>query len=378
VALPLLQPGRAGGGESATRALLEGLDDIDTGSVAITVVGSPENRGWLEGIGLRRLRTEIADDPWLRVRIPRGFRLATTSVARTSLARKLDDCFDLVHFPLLPMFPLRKARSVVTVWDVNHKDHPRAYGVPVRVFRRIAYDPAAKRANHVLAPTCFTAERLRETLGLDSSRLEVVAPGVLDRTWLGPREHTPLSSNLGFAPPYFFYPASWWPHKNHARLIASFARVAEDQDVSLVLTGGPPSARARANELASRLGISRSVHHLGVVTDSLIRSLHAHASAVVYPSLYEGFGIPPLESMAVGTPVLAGDIPAVREVVGEAALLVPPTSERAMSIGMRRLLVDEELRRHLVSAGKTRAERFSAAAGGHRHVAVYRRLAIGR
>jgi glycosyltransferase involved in cell wall biosynthesis len=366
LAVPFLEPGRASGGETAVRALIRGLDRIGDEAAHVTLVASTLNEDWVGALGLETLRVTVSPSGLKRPEVPRGAALAAGAMLPSRLSRQLDRDFDVVHFPLVPPLPLRRARCVVTVWDMNHRDRSFDYGRATRLYRLVAYDLPARRVAAVLAPTVDAAGAIDRHIRPRFGPPLVVMPGVLDDS-LAPPPARPCVA------PYLFYPATWWPHKNHEGLIAALARTRSP--VRLVLSGGPADAPARAAEAAARFGVADRVQHVGRVSDGEVLALYAQARAVVYPSLYEGFGIPPLEAMAAGAPVIASDIPPIREVTGGAALLVDATSIDALACGVDQIWHDAELRAVLSAAGSHRAEFFSAEAGARRHLRVYEAVA---
>jgi glycosyltransferase involved in cell wall biosynthesis len=152
------------------------------------------------------------------------------------------------------------------------------------------------------------------------------------------------------------------PHKNLERLIRAFALVraqAGRRDLRLVLIGDDVSRYASLRRTAEEAGVRPDVRFFGFVPHRTLAALYRMAAAFAFPSLYEGFGLPPLEAMACGTPVLTSRISSLPEVVGDGALLVDPYSEEAIAEGLARILDDDELRQALVQRGRKRAEAFS-------------------
>ena len=160
------------------------------------------------------------------------------------------------------------------------------------------------------------------------------------------------------------YPANLWPHKNHERLISALARVG---GVALVLTGAPSTRLPSLLELARREGVE--VRHLGYVDD--LPALYRAATALVFPSLAEGWGAPVVEAMACGCPVAASDAGAVTEAAGGAALLFPSDDVAAMADAIRRVTGDDGLREQLRGRGLERAARLTWATAAARHTEVY-------
>jgi glycosyltransferase involved in cell wall biosynthesis len=168
------------------------------------------------------------------------------------------------------------------------------------------------------------------------------------------------------------YPANLWPHKNHERLIDALA-AQRDRDVSLVLTGRTSRRSRRLMERADRAGVGARVRHLGYLDAPTLAAVYRAARAMVFPSLYEGFGAPPLEAMACGCPVASSMRASLGEVCGDAALELDPESIDSIAGAIERIVSDDELRRRLRAAGLERAAGFRWSDAARRHTGVYAR-----
>jgi glycosyltransferase involved in cell wall biosynthesis len=190
-----------------------------------------------------------------------------------------------------------------------------------------------------------------ELLGLDPTRVHVVPHGI---------DHTLFRPGDEEREPFLLYPARPWPHKNHARLIEAFALLRESRPrLRLVLTGG---GLERLDPLPE--GVSR----LGTVSSDRIASLYRRAACLVFPSLYEGFGLPPLEAMASGCPVAAADAGAIPEICGDAAVLFDPTDPEAIAAG---ILEADTRAEELRERGLAQAAGFSWERSARLHDEVY-------
>ena len=260
--------------------------------------------------------------------------------------------FDVMHYPLTVPSPGSDAPTVVTLHDVQHRDLPEFFGPARRSFRRLAYDRAARAAAAVIVTSEFVRGRARDALDLDPSRIHVV-PLAIDHTVFRPEIEERESMIL--------YPARGWPHKNHARLFQAYTSLRETRpQLRLVLTGGG---------LERLEPVPEGVEILGEVSASQLASLYRRAACLVYPSLYEGFGIPPLEAMACGCPVAASNAGAIPEVCGDAAVLFDPTDVEAMAAAM---LEADARRDELSTLGLKRAAEFTWDETARRHEDVYR------
>jgi glycosyltransferase involved in cell wall biosynthesis len=162
--------------------------------------------------------------------------------------------------------------------------------------------------------------------------------------------------------PFFFYPANFWPHKNHETLLVAYrlyVQGAGSRAWPLLFTGFPDARTELLREIRDGLGLTDRVRFLGHVSDAGFASLFVRAGALVFPSLYEGFGIPLLEAMRFERPILAARSASLPEVGGDACLFVNPRDPRAIAEAMRRLAIREDLRDELVAHGRARLNAFS-------------------
>jgi glycosyltransferase involved in cell wall biosynthesis len=240
----------------------------------------------------------------------------------------------------------------VTLHDIQHRDLPEFFGPARRSFRRLAYDRAARAAAAVVVTSEFVRGRAADALDLDPARIHVVPHGI---------DHTTFRPGDDEREAIVLYPARGWPHKNHARLFRAFTSLRETRpQLRLILTGGG---------LERLEPVPEGVEILGEIPSAQLASLYRRAACLVYPSLYEGFGIPPLEAMACGCPVAASTAGAIPEVCGDAAVLFDPHDVEAMAAAM---LEADERRDELQALGLERAAAFTWDEAARRHDEVYR------
>ena len=344
IALLTLVPGRLGGSETYVRGLLGGLSRV--GELDYRVLLPPIAPDAAEG-----LEADVAIEYRRAESVPSRLAAMTLAAARPGPLRARLAGTDVVHYPLTVALPTVGRPSVVTLHDLQHLDLPELFPRTERAFRAVAWHRSLRAADRVIAMSEFVRSRAVELLGLDEARVRVVPLG-LDHELLHPgatREQ------------FLYYPARRWPHKNHERLFAAFAELRRRRPgLRLVLTGGGDFPDAPD-------GVEARGH---VPYAEVVRLLQT-ASALVFPSLYEGFGMPPLEAMACGCPVACSDAGALPEVVGDAAVLFDPRDPAAIAAAVTRVLdaPDEWVRR-----GLERARTFSWDATARGHDAVYREL----
>lgn len=348
VGLSLLtfSPGDMGGSETYARELMRALGRVGTLDYAVLVPARAKDAA--EG-----LPTIEVKDPPVGKRGP--FRIAAMALQarRTIGIGDQLSTLDAVHYPLTVPTPRAQVPTIVTLHDIQHRDLPEFFGPARRSFRRLAYDRAARSASAVIVTSEFVRGRAREVLDLDPARIHVV-PLAIDHAVFRPGADDERE-------PIVVYPARGWPHKNHTRLFQAFASLRETRpQLRLIITGG---GLERLEPLPD------GVESLGEVPASQLASLYGRAACLVYPSLYEGFGLPPLEAMACGCPVAASNAGAIPEVCGDAAVLFDPTDVEAMAAAM--LEVDGR-RDELRELGLARAAQFTWDETARLHEDVYR------
>jgi len=342
-----LVPGGMGGSETYARAIAAELvtrDDVEL----TTVVPGPA-RGF-EPRAREVCVDEVAGGPSATDRVG---ALVRSRLARRGVRRELGDV-DVLHVPFTTVTPppARGQALVQTLHDVQHLDLPELFGVAERAYRRVAYERWARRSDAVLTVSRFAKDRIVHHLGIAPERVHVAHLGV-DRTQFTPQ--------LGAREDFLYYPARGWAHKNHAVLVEAVALLRRERPgLRLVLTGGA----------LDRLGtLPEWVEVRGHVTWDEVRDLYRRAAALVFPSLYEGFGLPPIEAMASGCPVAASAAGSLPEICGDAAEMFDPTDPAAVAAGVQRAL---DRSHELAQRGLVRAARFTWQACADAHVAAFR------
>jgi glycosyltransferase involved in cell wall biosynthesis len=376
ISLLTLFPGRVGGTETAVRELL-GQFAEGNGPERVTVLANRHVAGAYADLGrgpvrVHRVRSYRAGDSMLT----RSLAMATARLAPALVARDVPSDIDVLHHAVTVPIPRFRGPTVLTIFDVQHLDRPEFFSRGERLFRRWGYEGAARRATIVVTATEYSKRRLVESAGIDAERIEVVPLGIdHERFRPGPVEaDAELLGPLPVPGRFVVYPANFWKHKNHLRLLDALALVS-DRELGLVLTGQHYDRLDEVMAHADELGVRDRVHYLGYVEREVVPALYRAAVAMVFPSLYEGFGSPPLEAMACGCPVTASDAASLGEVGGGAALTFDATSAREIANAIDQLATESELRATLREAGLRRARGFDWAHAASRHREIYERAA---
>jgi glycosyltransferase involved in cell wall biosynthesis len=363
--------------------------------VALLNDPSPDARGLLEASGWSVLPVappasgthgalwRIAGDGphrdawrWLRRRIPR--QLPSARSGSVDVIAHRDDLgdwwraneIDIVIFPQPHPWAFEAGvKSIVAIHDMQHRLHPEfpevsADGEWAR--REYVLRNGARSAAAVLVDSDVGKEQLLQFYaghGVDAARVHVLP--FLPASAL-PRHQTAAANaaareRLGVRGDYIFYPAQFWPHKNHARIIEALEQLKSQHglDVNAVFCGShadPVRERhfALLTDMAAACGVAQQIRVLGFVPDSDLAALYAGARALVMPTIFGPTNIPLLEAWALGCPVVTSDIAGVREQMGDAALLVDPSNAHDLAVAIKRVWTDEALRTSLAERGTQR------------------------
>jgi glycosyltransferase involved in cell wall biosynthesis len=305
--------------------------------------------------------------------VPRAASIATAMLRSRRLARAFSPEVQAVQYPLTIPLPRVRIPTLVNLHDIQHRDFPEFFSRPKILWRSTLYDRAARRATVVLTLSEHSRRKIVEYLDVPPDRV-IAIPMAVDFTRFGPDAEPAERERLGaleLPKRFLFYPASLWPHKNHDRLLAAFARTS-DRELQLLLTGATFDRLDELMATADRLGIGGRVRHLGYIDEQDLPALYRRATALVFPSLYEGFGTPPLEAMACGCPVASSHATSLEEVCGDAALELDPESTEQMAAALEKLTGDERLRSELRERGLRQAAGFSWDRVAERHLDAYR------
>jgi glycosyltransferase involved in cell wall biosynthesis len=281
---------------------------------------------------------------------------------------------DVVH-SLASTAPLwGRAARVTTIHDLNYMVVPEAHFGVRGLGMRALVPAAARRSRRIIVDAASTKRDLIERLGTPSEKIDVVPLGVGQEPAVEPVDTVALRAKLGLGERLVALSVSAKrPHKNIARLLDALAAMAPDRRPALVVPGSPTPYEAELRAHAQRVGVTADVVWPAWLSAAELEGLYALATLVVFPSLYEGFGLPVLEAMARGVPVATSNRASLPEVAGDAALLFDPEDVDAIRAAIEHLLADAGERERLRAVGYERARAFTWERTAELTAAVYER-----
>jgi glycosyltransferase involved in cell wall biosynthesis len=361
-----LIPSGVGGSETYLRSLVDALAGLATGDEFLLVVG-PESA---PSFDQRAPGWRICSSPLASRRRPARLLLEQTWLPTLAARARCD----LIHSagytaPLVAPTP-----GVVSIHDMNYKCHPEDFSPMERFVYATLVPPAARASRHVITMSEAARADIVRWTGAAPTRVSAI-PEAPRAYWPGDHhDDAARLASVGVSPPYVLSVSAAYPHKNLGRLVAAFpVHDRRGAAVPLVVVG----LGGRAQPELARAARERDVRVLGWVSDEVLAALYRNAEALAFPSLYEGFGLPIVEAMAFGTPVLTSNFGAMAEVAGGAAELVDPYDVASIRAGLERILQDVARAAELRRLGRERADGFSWKTTAERTYAVYQRAVSG-
>ena len=379
-----LPGGRFGGVEQAVIGIAAGLSKLDDGEEEFLFLTHPGEDGWIRpyvGGPCRLLPTRRGRLQRRARAIGRGLAERAPGVGPRFAVRVSDGTVeragaDLVHFPIQDAF-LTDLPSIYQPHDLLHLHHPEFFSAWERERRERIYRTHCERAQLVVAMTSWGKRDLVERYGLPEEKVGVVPWGSVLWEYPEPSDEDlgRLRARLSLPEDFLLYPAQTWPHKNHETLLEALAliRRREGLDIPLVC----PGKRTRFDRIERRLrelDLADTPLFPGFVSPLELRGLYQLATGLVFPSRFEGWGLPICEAFSAGLPVASSSASSLPDLVGDAGLLFDPDDAEEIAASVLRLWRDPVLRQTLAARGRARGELFSFDRTARLFRAHYRRL----
>jgi glycosyltransferase involved in cell wall biosynthesis len=389
-----LRDGEAGGVQQFVMGLASGLSGLQDGDEEFLFLSIPGSRAWLEPHLRGRCRSlDVArgagrpGPTWYRLAralvpvavVDRTFigRLAPVAVPRSDGAVESEG-IDLMHFTVQTGF-LTRVPSIYQPYDLQHEHLPSYFTPYQRRWRRTVYGELSRSARSVVVMSSWVRDDVMAHLGVPAEKVRVIPWAPVTEEYAAPavEDLAAARSALRLPERFALYPAQTFPHKNHIGLIEAVADLRRRAGIVLpvVCPGRPTEHFARIRRRARQLGLEGVVTFPGYVSAAQIRALYSVATFLVFPSLFEGGGMPIFEAFASGLPVACSDVTCLPRQVGDAALLFDARDPAALADAMLRLWTDGDLRRELARRGRERVQRFSWNRTARTYRALYRQLA---
>jgi glycosyltransferase involved in cell wall biosynthesis len=345
--------------------LIRHLALLNSGSELIAYTNRNfEVDGW-DSVRLRRAAIPVGN-PTIRI----GWELVTLPVATVR------DRLDVFHGTVNALPRGIRAATAVTVHDLAFLRYPEQVTGKRYRYLKWVVETSIRRANIVLTPSEATRADVIEAFAIGPDRVVATPLGVDERFRpASPESIESVRSEYRLERPYILTVGTLEPRKNLPMLVRAFAVLKDEIPHDLVLAGPAGWLMDDIERTIVAAGIDDRVRRIGFADDLALVALYSGAEMVAIPSLYEGFGLPVIEAMATGAPVLTSDVSSMPEVAGDAALLIDPTDLESIVEGIRRILGSEELRAKMRSAGPLRAAQFTWQRTASETMAAYRRIA---
>lgn len=289
---------------------------------------------------------------------------------QSELLSKIPDQTDLLWCTQINIPVLYRKKMLVTVYDILQIALPQFSGNWLgRSYIKLLLNIIKRKSLPITAISSFTKNELVNLMGFNPDRIEAIPLGTPPQWFTIIKDKNPQER------PYLLFVGNLKPHKNITRIIEAFQLIQERVDCDLVIVGTASGFKTKDNQLLDRIStFGDRIKFTGYIDDEKLGQYFAHAEALVFPSLYEGFGLPALEAMACGCPVIASNLASLPEVCGDAALYCDPYSSQEIADRMLQILQDKQLRDDLIERGHRRSLEFTYEICAERTVKLIKRL----
>ena len=391
-----LVEGQAGGTMQVVIGLAASLAELEPGPEQYAFLTYSDHDAWLRPYARSQSVSIEHAGP-----APRQWRAGTLSSYARPIARKMRDWIvpfaaerltsvprsngaaerlgaDVVHFPTQQAF-LTDVPSIYHPWDLQHVHLPQFFTAHTRAVRDRLYRAFCAQAHTVCVASSWTKSDLMDRFDIPAEKIAVIPIPAVTRHYTAPDLQTlgAIRSRHVLPDRFLFYPAQTWRHKNHLRLLDSLALLRDRRGtrVNLVCSGAQTDVFPEIQRRIDRLRLDDQVRFLGYISASDLQALYAMADAMIFPSEFEGWGLPLLEAFNAGLAVGVSGVTCLPAQAGDAALVFNPLDIDEMADVMQRLWSDDALRRELGRRGKARASMFSWPETAKHFRALYRTVA---
>lgn len=382
---PILPQGSNGGAKIFTLELVEQLAQLapKTTFTLLTHEHSHEELAYLERNNVqRRLVVKKSFKQTIRILLRRiarhslpylpktvsdkimtwGYQLNTKLKRHPSRSLLQQLSSDLLFCPFTaPTFAEPGVPTVCTIYDLQYKTYPDFFNAAERAHRHQAFTDACREATQLTAISDYSRESAIQHSGLSPDAIQTIHIRTAKRLLSFRADNQDILAQLHLTPQeYLLYPANFWPHKNHARLIDAFAQYTQENmtNVKLVCTGSPNTYQCQLVDTCKKKSLENIIFP-GYLEDSALNTLMKYSRGVIFPSLYEGFGLPVIEAMAMSIPVACSTAGSLPEVADDGALFFDPNSSIDIAHAIGQLITNDDLRKALIEKGLSRATYFS-------------------
>lgn len=367
-----LRPGKNGGLEIYIRNLLAILMEIDTENQYFLIT-TPYNHFSLNYANPNCKKILFNNETGILRKI---FSIVRRKNINTQTLESIINKykFDIWFCPLMSLEPRPiKIPSIVTIPDIQHEFYPGFFAKEELSLRKRYIKPSCELATEIITISEFSKSSIVEKLGVNPEKINTVHLAAGNDFLDNNISVDNVIKKYDLPAEYMFYPANAWPHKNHINLIIAFNlyRKTYNHQISLVLSGSGFKEQKLIANIIEQNHLQDSVKILNYVDKNDLPALYKNAKCLVFPSLFEGFGIPPLEAMAVGCPVIASNTASIPEITGDSALLFDPNNIDSMVDAMHRILNDRELRDVLINKSTERVKKFSYITVANKHLEIF-------
>lgn len=344
----------------------EELAILDSNNVhRIMVIGELAAIGGMSGARSRYTALVSMLPRFVRARLAQGIYGGISLIKRLAGKGVLREIgADLLFCPFTaPTFHEPGVPTVCTVYDLQFATYPQFFEPEDVAQRKSTFRDAGRKAAMLVAISDYTRTTAIGYGKLPTDRIKTVALRMAHRMPSSDQDDIVILERLGVAyRRYLLYPANFWNHKNHEMLLTAFGMACNQglpHDINLVCTGAPSARRDFIQSAAAGFGLAQRIVFPGYLSNVEFSVLMRNAGGLVFPSLYEGFGMPILEAMALGVPVACSNVTALPEVAGNAAVLFDPKKPFEIAKAIIDLIIDEPLRRKLINNGHCQSSLFS-------------------